>query len=72
MNMLNRNPSMMRMVANGWVKLAVIDPDSQKIKLFRDGTFHGYIPQSIELPRSNSSFDWYRGWRDHLEFAEIG
>jgi uncharacterized protein YbcC (UPF0753/DUF2309 family) len=71
MEMLNRNPSMMRMVANGWVKLAVLDPNSQKIKLFRDGAFHSYIPQATELPRSGSSFDWYRGWRDHLEFAEI-
>ena len=24
------------------------------------------------LPRAASSVDWYRGWRDHLEFAEIG
>ena len=28
-------------------------------------------PRPEVLPRAASSVDWYRGWRDHLEFAEI-
>jgi hypothetical protein len=24
------------------------------------------------LPAAEKSLDWYRGWRDYLEFAEIG
>ncbi len=34
-------------------------------------TFQPYRPQSQVLPRAASSVEWYRGWRDHLEFAEI-
>lgn len=71
LRMLNRNPAMMQLTANGWVKLAVLDPDSQAIKLFRDGAFHDYIPQSTELPQTIGSIAWYGGWRDHLEFAEL-
>jgi hypothetical protein len=40
--------------------------------VFRDGEFQPYEPLAEELPRASSSVDWYRGWRDHLEFAEIG
>ncbi len=71
MGMLNRNPSMMQMAANEWVQLALLDPESQAIKVFRDGGFHEYTPQAAELPRAASSLEWYRGWRDHLEFAEL-
>jgi uncharacterized protein YbcC (UPF0753/DUF2309 family) len=71
LKMLERNPPMMQMAANGWVNLAVLDPVTRKIKVFRDGAFHGYLPTATELPRTRSSIDWYRGWRDHLEFAEL-
>ena len=62
-----------RMVRNGWVQLAVLDPDSPAIQVFRDG---GVPRRTSRRPTScrgpPSSVDWYRGWRDHLEFAEIG
>jgi uncharacterized protein YbcC (UPF0753/DUF2309 family) len=69
---LDRNPGLDRLVRNGWVRLATLDPDSPAITVYRDGTFHDYRPHADELPRAASSVDWYRGWRDHLEFAEIG
>ena len=72
MRILERNPMMMQMVANRWVQLAVLDPNSQAIKLFRNGAFHDYTPEADQLPKAASSVDWYRGWRDFLEFAEIG
>ena len=50
----------------------MIDPTTREIALYRDGAFHPYRPQSRVLPAARSSVDWYRGWRDHLEFAEIG
>jgi uncharacterized protein YbcC (UPF0753/DUF2309 family) len=71
MRILERNPMMMQMTANGWVQLAVLDPDSQAVRVFRNGAFEPYRPTADELPRAASSVDWYRGWRDHLEFAEI-
>jgi hypothetical protein len=53
------------------VHLAVQDPSSAAIQIFRDGGFHDYQPEARQLPRAASCVDWYRGWRDHLEFAEI-
>ena len=44
----------------------------RSVQVFRDGEFHPYTPHADELPRAATSADWYRGWRDHLEFAEIG
>jgi len=69
---LERNPGIARLVRNGWVQLAVLDPDSPKLWFYRDGGFPDYAPQAAELPHAPSSVDWYRGWRDHLEFAVIG
>ncbi|HJZ60393.1 MAG TPA: DUF2309 domain-containing protein [Gemmataceae bacterium] len=71
MRILERNPMMMQMTVNGWVQLAVLDPSSQAISVFRKGKFEDYLPRATTLPRAASSVDWYRGWRDHLEFAEI-
>jgi uncharacterized protein YbcC (UPF0753/DUF2309 family) len=72
LGILERNPSMGGFARNGWVQLALQDPDTGSIKLFQNGDFVDYLPQADELPKAASSVDWYRGWRDHLEFAEIG
>ncbi|MFI5460022.1 MAG: putative inorganic carbon transporter subunit DabA [Isosphaerales bacterium] len=39
--------------------------------VFEDGEFRPYRPRSSALRKAASSVEWYRGWRDHLEFAEI-
>jgi hypothetical protein len=72
LRIMDRNPGIGRLVRNGWVKLATLDPYSPAIQLFCDGAFHDYQPQAEGLPWAASSTEWYRGWRDHLEFAEIG
>jgi uncharacterized protein YbcC (UPF0753/DUF2309 family) len=69
---LARNPVMERLVRNGWVLFATLDPDSPAVHAYRDGAFVPYQPQADGLPWAASSVDWYRGWRDHLEFAQIG
>ena len=38
-------------------------------RVFRDGQFVDYVPHSTHVPTTPSSLDWYRGWREHLEFA---
>jgi uncharacterized protein YbcC (UPF0753/DUF2309 family) len=68
---MGRDVGIRRLCAHGWVTLALIDPGSREISIFQDGSFRTYTPRSRELPRASSSVDWYRGWRDHLEFAEI-
>lgn len=71
LQIMERNPDIDRVIRNRWVHVAVVDPATGKVQVFRDGGFHDYHPQATSLPKAPSSVDWYRGWRDHLEFAEI-
>lgn len=69
---LANNPLGKTMTENGWVQLALQSPDTNAILLYQNGEFVPYKPLATELPTAASSVDWYRGWRDHLEFAVIG
>ena len=71
LGIMNRNEGIGRLCYNSWVKLTVIHPETKEINIFRHGAFRPYRPQSTALPSATSSVDCYRGWRDHLEFAEI-
>jgi uncharacterized protein len=71
LRIMERHEGIRRLCTHGWVTLAVIDPATREIATFRGGAFEPYRPQSRVLPVAASSVDWYRGWRDHLEFAEI-
>lgn len=68
---MGRDEGIGRLCARDWVALALIDPRTRQISVYRDGAFVPYRPWSRVLPTSVSSVDWYRGWRDHLEFARI-
>src|SRR5262249_44751494 len=69
---MDRDPDIARLVRNDWIRVAILDPDSPAIQIYRNGGLHAYQPRADKLPRAASSVDWYRGWRDHLEFAAIG
>jgi uncharacterized protein YbcC (UPF0753/DUF2309 family) len=71
LQIMDQNPSIGMLCRNRWVRLAVLDPDSNTLSVFQGGEFRLYEPQASVLPKAASSVDWYRGWRDHLEFAEI-
>jgi hypothetical protein len=71
LKIMDENPTVGRICRNGWAQLAVLDPDSSKILRFVDGKFENYLVTSIELASADSSLEWYRGWRDHLNFALI-
>jgi uncharacterized protein YbcC (UPF0753/DUF2309 family) len=68
---MEQNPMIGRMCRNSWVQLIVLHPASRTLYVYQEDQFHPYEPQASELPKAASSVDWYRGWRDHLEFAEI-
>lgn len=70
---LKRMPQLVPWVANRWIKLALLDPDSQKLTLFKDGQWVPYEPWRPEpqLPLVNESRDWYQTRREHLGYAEI-
>ncbi len=71
LSIMQRNPGIDQLCRNEWLQLAVLDPNSSEIQIFRHGAFQPYHPHAEQLPKVHSSIDWYRGWRDHLEFAEI-
>ena len=71
LQLMARHPAIERLVRNSWVQLAVLDPNSSRCELFECGGFFPYRPQADRLPVATQSLDWYRGWRDYLEFAEI-
>ena len=68
---MDRDPLVGKILRNGWSQLALLNPNSNEILVYRQGEFHPYHPDTTELPRATSSLDWYRGQREHLEFAEI-
>lgn len=71
LQLMERNPMIGKLIRHDWIQLAVLDPHSSRIQVFRHGEFHDYQPQTSELPKASSSADWYRGWRENLEFAAI-
>ncbi|MFN2378293.1 MAG: DUF2309 domain-containing protein [Candidatus Binatia bacterium] len=68
---LERNPVIRTMVGNGWVQLAVMHPATGELLVVHDGEFEAHPREAGPLPVAASSMEWYTGWRDHLEFAEI-
>src|SRR5262249_37550864 len=72
LRIITLHPALGRLAQNGWVKLALLDPNSPTMRIYRDGSFAVYEPEADLLPRAPSSIDWYRGWRSALEFADIG
>lgn len=71
LSIMERNPIIARLCRNEWVQLAVFDPATSKLQVLREGIFHPYVVHGDTLPQTETSVDWYRGWRDHLGFAEI-
>lgn len=71
LRIMEQNAAIGRLVRHEWVQLAVLDPYSSRIQIFRNGKFQDYQPQASELPTAASSSDWYRGWRENLAFAAI-
>lgn len=71
LQIMDRNEGVNRLCRNTWVLLALIDPVRRSLSVFQDDAFRPYRPQASVLPTAASSMDWYRGWRDHLDFAEI-
>ncbi len=68
---LDRLPDSKRLVANRWVHLLALDPDSRRISRFGATGFEPCEPSGAALPTAPRSVDWYRGRRDHLAFARI-
>ena len=66
-----QNPVIQRILGNGWAQLVLLDPNSEQIHLYESGKFVQYESPTLNLARVPSSFEWYRGSRDYLDFALI-
>jgi uncharacterized protein YbcC (UPF0753/DUF2309 family) len=71
LKIMDRNPVVRRILANGWAQLALLDPESAHLSVYAGGRFLPYQSHGTPLTSAKSSHDWYRGRRDHLEFAVI-
>jgi uncharacterized protein YbcC (UPF0753/DUF2309 family) len=71
LDIMERNPAIGRLVRNEWVQLAVLDPHSPALQIYRQGKFERYYSYAKDLPVVGSSAEWYSGWRDHLGCASI-
>lgn len=72
LRIMGRNPVIDRLIRNGWVQLAILDPDSPQLQCYENGEFVPYRAETTSLPTSVTSYDWYQGQRNHLGFASIG
>ena len=68
---MDQNKAIQTMVGNLWVQMAVMDPATGALSVYHNGKFEPYTSQAGPLPVAATSKEWYTGWRDHLEFAEI-
>lgn len=68
---MQRNLVVRRILANGWAQLALIDPATAVIRVYRNGRFEPHDCGIAGLPSARSSRDWYRGWRGNLGIATI-
>jgi uncharacterized protein len=68
---MENNQAIARLVRGKWVQLALFDPATSQMQLYRDGEFVFYGPETAELPRAASSGDWYRSCREDVGFASI-
>ncbi|MET0272471.1 MAG: putative inorganic carbon transporter subunit DabA, partial [Phenylobacterium sp.] len=59
------------MLDKRWIQLAAMNPQTGALSLYRDGTFEPHQAEAEPLPSAQSSQEWYTGWRDYLQFAEI-
>eukprot|EP01031_Cornospumella_fuschlensis_P009784 gene9784-12005_t len=71
LRIMEKNPVIQIMVGNRWVQLASLHPETGALSMYHDGVFEPHISTAGPLPVAASSKEWYTGWRDHLEFAEI-
>lgn len=59
-------PAVGRLVRNGWVQLATLDPTTGALHVWQDGAFHPWKPEGDALPAVRRSAEWYAGHRDLL------
>lgn len=70
-DVIAQSPALARLVGNGWIQLVAWEPDSGEMRVFREGSFHDYHPESADLPVVASSAAHYRRTRGALAPARV-
>jgi uncharacterized protein YbcC (UPF0753/DUF2309 family) len=68
---VERHPEIGKLVADGWIQLALVDPQTGVVTEYAHGEFRPVPAPSHPLPSAPRSIDWYRGRREHLPIATI-
>ena len=71
LSIMNRHADIARLCRGNWVQVAVIDAETSKLQLFRNGQFEPYEPSTSELGEVATSLACYEGSREHLPFCSI-
>jgi hypothetical protein len=70
-SVLTANAALRELADNGWIRIAVMDPETGRIQARRNGGYEPFADKAEALPVVASSVDWYRGQRGHLPLAAI-
>src|SRR5205807_676969 len=54
LRMINRNQAVGRLCRNGWVRVAVIHPETRRVSVYQEGEFIEYAPEADVLPKAPS------------------
>jgi uncharacterized protein YbcC (UPF0753/DUF2309 family) len=68
---LAENPLVNEFVVNRWIRVAIMDPESGRIQIRRNGGYEALEGAPPPLPEVANSHDWYHGHLDHLPVAVI-
>lgn len=69
---MGRNPAVKNILQNGWVQLALLDPETSEISVYENGQYIPYQASTDTLRQAARSVNAFQGWRENLEFAQIG
>ncbi len=68
---MDRNARMAALVRGKWIQLALFNPETAAVTIYRDGQFERFVPSGTDLPCVGSSREWYLGCREAVGFARI-
>lgn len=70
MEAVRRSREVTELVENRWIRLVAIDPAEGSIHVYREGVFEP-LRETVQLPETASSVDWFRGKLEHLPMARV-
>jgi hypothetical protein len=60
-----------QLIENRWIRIATIDPESNRVHVRREHGFEEFDGPVERLPVALSSAEWYSGKIEHLPMASI-